>query len=271
MGAMHVYQIGLFSKMNRITTKTLRHYDEIGLLPPARVDVMTGYRYYSSEQLPKLHRIMALKQMGLRLDQIQSLINDPSGMDIYLEMREQDLIKQLEESQKQLQQIKSYKNKLRGEMMTYEPIIKSLPECIVASMRWKAPSYDAYFDVIPKMGEEMNRQGAKLAEPSYCINMYHDGEYRESDIDVEVCEAVVDYCEDSDLVKYKKLEKVDKALCLLHKGPYSDLRDAYAFALQWIEDNSYVLAAPPRESYIDGIWNKESEEEWLTELQFPIK
>jgi DNA-binding transcriptional MerR regulator len=54
-----MYKIGLFSKINKITVKTLRHYDEIGLLKPAHIDIETGYRYYSSEQLPKINKRIA--------------------------------------------------------------------------------------------------------------------------------------------------------------------------------------------------------------------
>lgn len=267
-----MYQIGQFSKMNRITTKTLRHYDELDLLKPAYVDDFTGYRYYASEQLPRLHRILSLKQMGLSLTQISNLVDDPSAINIFLELREKELEEKLREEEKQLRQIKNYQKRLRGEYaMKYEPIIKSLPEVIVASMRFIAPSYDSYFDIIPKMGDEMRRQGAVCAAPAYCFNIYHDMEYKEKDIDVEVCEAVVDYCEDSEMVQYKIIKGVDKALCLLHKGPYNLLPEAYAFGMNWIKDNGFDLIGEPRESYIDGIWNKDDDSEWLTEIQLPIK
>ena len=65
------YKIGLFSKMNRVTIKALRHYDEIGLLKPAAIEKFTGYRYYTSEQLPLLHQILALREMGFTLDEIK--------------------------------------------------------------------------------------------------------------------------------------------------------------------------------------------------------
>lgn len=266
-----MFQIGLFSKMNRITTKTLRHYDEIGLLKPAYVDDFTGYRYYTSEQLPRLHMIIGLKQLGLSLEQIGTLVKDSSGLEVFLELKQMELQEQIRSFNQQLKMLESYQKKVNGEyMMDYTPIIKSLPEVIVASMTFIAPSYDAYFNIIPKMGDEMRRQGAKCASPEYCFNIYHDGEYKEKDIHVETCEAVVDYCEDSDMVKYKKVNKVEKAVCILHKGPYSGLREAYGFVFSWIEDNGYEVIGLPRESYIDGIWNKESEEDWLTEVQIPI-
>lgn len=266
-----MYQIGLFSKMNRITTKTLRHYDEIGLLKPAYIDDFTGYRYYSSEQLPRLNKILALKQMGVSLSEIQEIIDDPKGVEVFLKLKEKELEETIKKEQEKLLNVRNYRKRIRGELvMKYNPVIKSLPEVIVASMRIIAPSYDYYFEIIPKMGDEMRRLGAVCAKPEYCFNIYHDGEYKERDIDVEVCEAVVDFCEDSEMVKFKKISAVETAICVLHKGPYSLLREAYHFAFEWIKDNGYELVGEPRESYIDGIWNKEDENEWLTEIQIPI-
>jgi effector-binding domain-containing protein len=57
----------------------------------------------------------------------------------------------------------------------------------------------------------------------------------------------------------------------MHKGSYEGLGAAYAAALNWIEHNGYEATDNPRESYIDGIWNKNSKDEWLTEVQIPIK
>jgi len=266
-----MYLIGLFSRINRITTKTLRHYDEIGLLKPENVDEETGYRYYTNEQLPRLHRILAYKQLGLTLDEIIQVIDDPSRIEVFLKIKTRELEESILTQSRQLREVRNLLTKLKGEhAMEYTVVIKTLPEVIIASMRTTVPSYNTFFDIVPKMGDEMRRQGAVCREPEYCFNIYHDGEYKESDIDVEVCQAVVKACPDSTMVRYKTIEGVPKAACILHKGPYSTLRTAYAFLFQWIEENGYTIADNPRESYIDGIWNKESEEEWLTELQVPV-
>jgi len=268
-----VYQIGLFSRINHITTKTLRHYDEIGLLKPDHVDSLTGYRYYTSEQLPKLHRILALRKIGLSLNEIKVIIEQPETVEVFLKMKTRELREEADAIERKQKEIESWIKHLNGDnTMEYTPLIKSLPAVIVASMRTRLPSYNTYFEIMPQMGEEMGRQGAVTQkDPEYCFTIYHDGEYKEEDIDVEVCEAVVKACEDSDMVQYKRVEKVEKAACVLHKGPYSTIRNAYAFLYTWIKENNYEPAGLPRESYIDGIWNKEDEEEWLTELQVPIK
>ncbi|MBE9472709.1 MAG: MerR family transcriptional regulator, partial [Chloroflexi bacterium] len=70
-----MFKIGDFSRISQVSVKTLRYYDEIGLLKPAHVDRFTGYRYYSVDQSPRLNRILALKDLGLSLEQIARLLD----------------------------------------------------------------------------------------------------------------------------------------------------------------------------------------------------
>jgi effector-binding domain-containing protein len=75
---------------------------------------------------------------------------------------------------------------------------------------------------------------------------------------------------ETERLKFKKIDRVPAAACLYHKGPYRTIRSSYALLFKWISDNGYVSSDCPRESYVDGIWNKEDENEWLTEIQIPI-
>src|SRR5215469_9160706 len=65
---------GEFSHLARVSKRLLQFYDEIGLLRPAHIDQQTGYRYYSAKQLPRLNRILALKELGFSLDQVQEML-----------------------------------------------------------------------------------------------------------------------------------------------------------------------------------------------------
>jgi DNA-binding transcriptional MerR regulator len=67
-------RIGDFGRIARVSVQTLRHYDDLGLLKPVEVDAFTGYRYYAFDQLPRLHRILALKDLGLSLEEIAELM-----------------------------------------------------------------------------------------------------------------------------------------------------------------------------------------------------
>src|SRR5689334_3117200 len=74
-----MFKIGDFSRLSRVTVKALRFYDEMGLLKPCQVDEFTGYRYYAADQLPRLHRILALKDLGFTLEQIRELLQKNVG------------------------------------------------------------------------------------------------------------------------------------------------------------------------------------------------
>lgn len=266
-----MYTIGEFSKINMITTKTLRHYDRIGLLKPEKIDDWTGYRRYSSSQLPEIQLILRLRDLGFGLTEIGEMLHNFDTAAMMLRRRQGEIAQIIKEEKRRLSRVESFLVEVEGDVeMKSKIIIKSLPEVIVASMRTVIPSYDTYFDIVPKMGEYMNSVGAVCLEPAYCFTIYHDGEYQASDIDVEICEAVVKARKESDKVKFKTISGVSDAACVFHKGPYSTLRETYNKLFQWIESEGYQAADNPRESYIDGIWNKEDPEEWLTEVQVPV-
>lgn len=267
-----MYTIGMFSKINRVTTKTLRHYDEIGLLKPECVDKFTGYRYYTTGQLPKLHQILALKQMGLSLQDIKEIIDNPTVLKIFLKLKEEEIKRNIKSEEMKLSQIRSLYDCSKGGLnLMHTPIIKDIPKITVASIRKTIKSYDELFCINHIMEEEMKKLQCELYDPNYCFTKYYDNEYKEKDIDVEVCERVVSKKEDSEILKFKEIDAIENAVSILHKGSYSEFREAYAFAFKWIEENNYEVISSPREVYIDGIWNKENEDEWLTEIQIPIK
>lgn len=265
-----MFRIGQFSEMSKTTIKTLRYYDEVNLLKPEQVDTETGSRLYTTRQLVTLHRIRGLRQAGLSLDEVRCILQgtDPKAI---LQGRKNELLAGLREIQSQLSQIDFILQTQEGLSMNYSANLKQLPECIVYSQKLTVPNYDAYFECIPAIGAKMAARypDLKCASPEYCFIVYLDGEYRESDIHVEFCEAVTEQKPDFDDIYFQKMDAVT-AVCVLHKGPYSGLASAYAFAFQWIESNGYLPAGAPRESYIDGIWNKEDSADWLTELQIPV-
>ena len=266
-----MYQIGEFSKMSKTTIKTLRYYDEIGLLKPEQVDHFTGYRFYITQQLVKLHQIQAFRQIGLSNNEIKLILVGENKKNI-LEKRKSQLKAELERITDQLSRIEFIlTGKEEESFMNYQAIIKELPECIVYYKRLTVPNYDAYFELIPAIGKECLKSNPdlKCVVPEYCFIVYLDGEYKETDFNIEFCEAVNKFGNETAHIKFKKTESVT-AVSVMHKGSYSELSNAYAYAFKWIEENGYIAADNPRESYIDGIWNKNSEEEWLTELQIPI-
>ncbi|HWP68895.1 MAG TPA: MerR family transcriptional regulator [Rectinemataceae bacterium] len=270
-----MYRIGQFSRFTKVTIKALRFYEAEGLLEPYWTDPVSGYRYYSTDQLPRAHKIVALRQCGFSIPEIR-LILAGKNIGVLFTDRKRELERQVIETSSQLASITHYLENLgKEERMNYEVVVKELPRVLVYGKRMMVDSYDSYFTEIPRIGEEMTAANPELRcvdDPPYCFIIYHDGEYREHDIDIEFCEAVTDRGngKETDTIKFKVIDRVPQAACVLHKGPYSTFPYAYKAVFEWIEANGYIPAENPRESYIDGIWNKEDPEDWLTEIQVPV-
>ena len=263
-----MFRIGEFSKMSKTTIKTLRYYDEIGLLKPCDTDKFTSHRFYSTEQLFRLHRIQELRQIGLSINETNMILSGHDYESILLK-RKAELVSELAEGQSQLSRLEFI---LQGEnAMNYSATITELPGCIVYSKKMTVPNYDAFFEVVPEIGKtiEAKYPELKCTVPEYCFIVYLDGEHKEKDINIEFCEAVDKVYPDFEDFKFKEIEAVT-AVSVMHKGAYSKLGEAYAYLFKWIEENGYTATDNPRESYIDGIWNKENEADWLTEIQLPI-
>lgn len=263
-----LYKIGMFAALNHVTIKTLRYYDEQGLLKPAYIDKENGYRYYLATQMAELHQILALRNIGFSLDEISQILQDNSDRG-FLHSRKQQILKEIAALTSRLAQIESYLSEEHINLSS-PVLIKKLPRVTVAAMEIELNSYDDLFSAMPTMGAEMERLGCICAEPDYNFTLYRESDYREEKLTAEICEAVTEKKQDSDIVKFKEMDEVEEAACIFHKGSYNGLISSYELLVKFIEENQYEICGAIRESYIDGIWNKESEDEWLTEIQIPV-
>lgn len=265
----NLYRVGIFSQMNQVTIKALRHYDEKGLLIPRYVDPENGYRYYSASQLPDLHQIIALRKIGFSLEEIRK-VQQGVGKDKLLRLKKKRILEEIAERTRELSVIESYLSD-EEELVEYDIIEKSLPEITIASMTLTIDNYGKLINYMPQMDRELERLGCSYTNPQYCFNRYLDGEYKEEDIRVEICEAVTAAKSGDTFLEFSVVPKVENAVCTLHKGSYEQLPLSYQAILSFIDQNNYEIANLPRESYIDGIWNQESVEDWLTEIQIPVR
>lgn len=268
------FKIGEFSKLCQVTVKTLRHYEEKGLLVPNEVDEWTGYRYYDLSQLGRMNKIVFLKGLGFSLEEISNIFDEelqcPSAEMIFA--KSEQCRKEIEKLLNRQAELRRLETLLHKQEKTMEKVIeKTLPSRIFATHRRKIDSYQELFNLCPNIiGPEMQRLGCLCPEPQYCFTIEHQEEYGK-DIDIEYFEAVAERGEDSELIKFKELPEVPIALCINHYGPYKKMPETFAELYTYAEVNGYAPAGLARFNYIDGIWNKESESEWLTEIQLPVK
>lgn len=267
-------KIGVFSKMMQLTVKTLRHYEQKGLLLPSEVDKWTGYRYYSIEQMQRLNTIRHLQRLGFALDEIKELCEEDEQSPSIEQLKEK-----IEETEHQIKMLAERRNQLHQMVNTQKRIktmekfsIESLPEIIVASHRTTISGYSALGTLcVETIGPEMQRLGCKCSYPGYCFTIDHNKEYNASNIDIEYCEQVEEMTTESEIIKFKRLEAVPKALCMKHIGPYERFYESFTEAFAYIEEHGYKIAGQIRTSYIDGAWNREDPEQWLSLIQIPIK
>ena len=183
--------------------------------------------------------------------------------------KEEDLRKLQQKTELQISIIKFF---MEEKEMKYQVTIKEIPEMIVYSSETVLAKYEDAMQWIPSVGEECLKlnPGIKCAEPPYEFCEYLDGEYKEINVRVRHNEAVTAFGKENEHIQFRILPS-EKVLSIYHKGAYDTIGEAYAFIAEYAEKNGYEIAGLARECYIDGIWNKESVGDWLTEVQLPVK
>lgn len=267
--------IGEFSKLCYVTVKTLRHYEKMGILIPHEIDEWTHYRYYDVSQMEQMNNILRLKAMGLSLEEIRHLQEE--GDDIptcnmvnkALEKAQEELC-QLRNRIAALQQMQGLATKTK-EMSTFT--IKPLPGGTVANFRKQIKSYDELGPLCCEViGPEMQRLRCECPEETaYCYTVDYNKNFIPNDIDIEYCEIVTKYdSADSKILTFRQIPVVEKALCFDHRGSYNTFGESMAIIFKYIEENNLKIANDPRFSYIHGVWDCDSIEDWLTEIQVPL-
>ncbi len=268
-------RIGDFSKLSRISIKTLRYYDEMGLLKPVEVDPFTGYRLYEYSQLSTLNRILALKELGFSLEEIGRLLDDGLSVEQMrgmLKLRETEARQRVQEEAERLQRVEARLRQIEQEnsMSKYDVVIKKVEAVKIASVR----------DVVPTPPEQGGLWGElegylelnRVRPNSACFTLYHDDEFKERDWDLEVCEPIDGNLVDTSRVKVQTLPAVKSMACTIHNGGFVTIGEAYNAIGKWITDNGYRIVGPCREVYLKPSKNgSQTDPETVTELQFPVE
>lgn len=265
-------KIGDFSKLSQVTVKALRLYDQLGLLKPAEIDQFTGYRYYDLQQLPRLNRILAFKDLGFSLEQIAKLLDDnlsPSEIYGMLRLKQAQLEQLLVEQQARLLRVEARLKQIEREdkMPNYEVVPKKVEPIKVAAIRDTMPNYDQMSQLFTELFGYFRQHEIKVGD--YCAAILHDPEYKESDVNVEAVATFDGFVPINERIKVYELPGYEKAACVVHQGSYNTINQAYTALLSWIENNGYKITDSNRQVCIVG-GNELDNDSYVTELQFPV-
>lgn len=268
-------RIGDFSKLSRISIRMLRHYDEIGLLTPKSIDDATGYRYYAEEQLTIASRIAALKDMGFGLAVIGEVLrscDSPGALAAFLSAKQAELQAEAAEVNHRLLLLDTAVKWLRkGEsVMDYSVSLKTLSERYVASVRKVIPAYDQEGMLWKILMEETAPLQMVDGTPCYTLAKFHDGEYKESNVDVEVQKSVKGNYRNTESVVFKTEPAVEIASSV-YKGSYEQINAVNEAVANWVRDNGYTFAGPSFFIYHVSPHETQNPDEYITEVCYPVK
>jgi DNA-binding transcriptional MerR regulator len=268
--------IGDFARHGRVSVRMLRHYDAIGLLRPARVDPWTGHRAYEAGQLSRLNRIVALKDLGFTLQQVQSILDEKVSVDELrgmLRLRQAELQAQLAVDTSRLGQVEARLRIIEreGAMPTDDIQIKRLPAVRVAELTATAASFEpeAISPVIQPLYDELcarlGRAGLSPAGPS--IAWYEDAPGGDGIVVHATLPVNAEPRQGYDFA-IVDLPGVEQAATIVHRGSMDLVMGTVQTLAQWIDVNGYTSAGYNRELYLECDGDPET---WVTELQEPIR
>lgn len=276
-------KIGDFSRLGQVSVDTLRHYDTLGLLKPAEIDPFTGYRYYSFQQLGRLKRILALKDLGLSLEQIAPMLEgDVSTEQLkgMLKLKQAEINQRIEAEHERLVRVEARLKQIEMEsrMPNYEIIIKQVRPQLIASIRRVLPTHTRVIELFEELSGCLMQQGVPQA---LAITLWHSsGEDEdnaesngigEQNVDAEAVITLKTPIAETGLMKVYELAGGSMA-STVHNGAYNRLYLAYSALNEWIEANGYRIVGPAREMYhFSQEPLRHDDESYVTELQIPIE
>jgi DNA-binding transcriptional MerR regulator len=276
-----MFKIGDFSRLTQVPVRTLHYYDQIGLFKPRQVDRFTGYRYYSFEQLPRLNRILALRDLGFSLEQIGAMLDDTitaEALNGMLKLRQAELDQEIADRQQRLERVQARILQIQreGKMADYEVVLKAVAAVQVASARERVPTPELMRErCITLLNEASHLVAAEsLRTSGVSLAIYHENAL--DGIDVEMA-LLLDTPADENIrlgrASVRTLAAVATMSSVVYHGSYDafdKVGEVHASLGRWIEANGYQIAGPNREIYLQPPQALGRGLDGVIEIQYPV-
>lgn len=270
VGRNIMYQIGNFSRITQLSVKTLRYYDEIGILTPSNRDEQTNYRYYDDQDFERAQMIKLLRSLEFSIMEIQDLfqtIHSSDDLSYYIREKQDFILKEIAQQEKVLQRMEHYLQQVEKSQAApaYEITEVKLPQLLVASYEYTG-NYKEISKYLPIMYKEIKGNVAQ----GHTFNLYYDESYQE-EAHIEICIPIKKKFV-SKQCNIKVLPELT-GIATLHQGSYEALNLAYKNILDYAFQHHLELITPSRELYIKGPGKifKGNPNTYQTQIILPIK
>ena len=269
-------KIGDFSKLAQVSVKTLRYYGQLGLLKPAWIDRFTSYRYYTLDQLPRLNRILALKDLGFSLEQIRRMLRDDlSAAELrgMMRMKHAELERHIDSEQARLARVEARLRQIEreGALPQYDVVLKSVPPQRVVGIRDVVPGYREVVQLFDELRAYLRKHRVMLDATYPYTAIYYDAEYHDQGVDAEATAPLARPLRGTARAIVHELPGVETMACVVHQGDYGGLSEAYNRLVAWVETNGFRVAGPNRDVFLQEPKLGLSETNLVTEVQFPVE
>lgn len=267
-----MFKIGEFSRLTQVSVRMLRYYDENGLLLPDSTDPSSGYRFYSAAQIPRLNRILFLRDAGFAVAEMPALLSDWNEATVARRFAEkQEAIRQnIRVEEEKLHKLEAaLQISPDGSTLHYDVTIRSIPAYAVLSCRRTLPDYWAEGALWKEMAAFAEKHAIPLTGET--LSIYHDPDYREQDVDVELCAHTTKMGEDGGGFTYRHTEAAPRMACTMVYGPFERIAGAFQAFAGWLAGQGrYQMGPTSRQIVHRGPWNEDDPENYLTEIQIPL-
>src|SRR5882724_12050702 len=272
-----MFSIGEFARHGRVSVRMLRHYDAIGLIRPACVDAATGYRFYQASQLDELNRVIALKDLGFTLQQVQAILEEKlSAAELrgMLRLRRAEIQATIDAETTRLARVEARLLPIEdgARVPADGVVVKRLAPVRVAELTGVAASYEpeAITPVIQPLYHDVWQRlcSADIPAAGHAVAYYEDTPQGGILVHAAVPVAAGPGAPGGDHgLSIVDLPEVGSAAAIIHHGSMDDVLPTGQALARWIDANGYRSAGYAREVMLH--WCPDPEQ-WVTELQQPI-
>lgn len=268
----------MFSKIVKVSPRMLRYYEKNGLFFPEKIDKTSGYRLYSSRQIPLISKILAFRDMGFSVEEISEIIDQfehIENLKDFLTNKREEVQLNIVEEEKKITRISNFLEKINSgnkSVNCSNVVLKSVPSTYALTLKEIVPDYSFQEQLWTKLFQFIQEENIYSLLEGTVVTIYYEEFDKVDGVEIEVGVVLKEeYLSKGDFT-FKVLEETELVASIVGQGPYEYvLPEGELLLAKWIEENDFSIVGNERVFGIKHPFNEEDVSKYCTEIMFPIK